>query len=304
MERTDKNHLAKMVGIIPLDGYGNDEQFPYSPWLKPIVKDLTLVENAVLQCAFFGCKQIFIVCEERSARMLKRHIGEWVEDPSHYWKHYKYPTGYRIQIPIYYIRMTEKDKRQRGSYTWAIIQGAEIANRTARHVSRWTMPEKFFITFPWAAFDFWEIKQYRQQLAMAKEFYLSHNGKTAWDGEFLPFSITQSSLREIRKNFLKVNTILYKSISDFKRDGKWLERLPPEEQYSGRTFPIEKLLLPVDNSTYKEAKIEEYYNASTWEGYQEAVSKLKYERPKRPILKPPAHTRELERIGEYYDESR
>ena len=78
----------------------------------------------------------------------------------------------------------------------------------------------------------------------------------------------------------------------------------PKNNTQEGLFPIEKLLLPVDNSTYKEAKIEEYYNASTWEGYQEAVSKLKYERPKTPILKPPTHTRELERLGEYYDESR
>tara|TARA_A100001515_G_scaffold34422_1_gene26786 strand:+ start:2655 stop:3536 length:882 start_codon:yes stop_codon:yes gene_type:complete len=293
-----------MVGIIPLDGYGNDEQFPYAPWLKPIVKDLTLVENAVMQCAFFGCKQIFIVCEERSAKMLKRHVGEWVEDPSHYWRHHLRPTEYRVQIPIYYVRMTEKDKRQRGSYTWAILQGAEIANRTARHVSRWTMPEKFFVTFPWAAFDFWEIKKFRPAFVAVSEFYFSHNGKTAWDGEFLPFTFTQSSWREMRKNFFKENTLVWRSISDFKRGEKWLERLPLEEQHSGRTFPLDKLLLPIDNSTYKEAELEQYYNAYTWDGYRDAVSKLKYQRPKTPILKTANQTRELERLGEYYDEQR
>lgn len=298
MEQEGSGNLAKMVGIIPLDGYDHNEELPYAPWLKPLVEDLTLVESAVLQCAFVGCKQIIIVCEERSARMLKRHLGEWVESPKGFFIPYMpFPKDYRVQIPIYYTRIPEKDRRQRGSASWAIIHGANFSNAMARRVTKWSLPRSFFVTFPWTAIDFWEMKERAYDATRAKQSYFSHEGKTVWDGEYIPFIFDQKSFAAMRANFHEKNTLVYRAISEYKEGDKWRERLPKEEQYSGRHFPIDKLVEPVVKEGMKEIALDEYYNAFTWEGYSKAVGNFTHKRPKSQYLQQKGGNRKLERIG-------
>ena len=303
MERQNRGTLGKMVGIIPLDGYEYDEKLPYAPWLKPLVENLTLAENAVLQCAFLGCKQIIIVCEERSARMLKRHLGEWVEDPKRYFNSFvDFPNDYKVQIPIYYTRIPEKDRRQRGSASWAIIHGANFANSMSQRLSKWSMARNFFVTFPWTATDFWEMKNKAFEATRKDESYFSYEGKSIWDGEYLPFIFNQKSFAKMRANFHEQNTLVWKTVAPYKSQEKWLERLPKEEQYSGRHFPIDKLVQPVVKEEIREIPLEMYFNAFTWEGYSKAVGTYTYRRPKSLYLQQKGGNRRLERIGVEEDE--
>jgi hypothetical protein len=292
-----------MVGIIPLDGFQDNWQLPYAPYLAPIADGITLVENAILHCAFVGCKQIFIVCEERSVRMLRKHLGEWVEDPAWWYRKTFTPNAYRLQIPIFYIRMTEKDKRQRGSAAWGIIHAARVANKMAANVSKWTMPSRFFVSFPWSGINFWEFKQHRRATATTRNFYFTHKGESAWTNEYIPFAFNQDDLRAMKRNFAAKTTLTYKKIAEFiPNDRSWFERLPVEEQHSGRRFTIQQLLEPVNNDSYKSLEINKYYNVYTWEGLREAISDFQFRRPKRRYLQTEQGSRILQRIGVNTDE--
>ena len=303
MDTPSKFSHKKMVGIIPLDGFEDNWQLPYAPYLAPIADGITLVENAVLHCAFVGCKQIFIVCEERSVRMLRKHLGEWVEDPAWWYRKTFTPDGYRLQIPIFYIRITEKDKRQRGSAAWGIIHGAKVANKMANNVSKWTVASRFFVTFPWSGISFWEFKPHRATTSNVQNFYFTHEGKTAWDNEFIPFTFNQDDLRSMKKNFFEKTTLTYKKIGDYKpNDSSWFERLPREAQFSGRRFTIGELLEPVDNKTYTSLEIKKYYNVYTWDGLQKAIGDFQFRRPKSRYLQSGQESRILQRIGVNEDE--
>ena len=235
--------------------------------------------------------------------MLRRHLGEWVEDPAWWYRKTATPAAYRLQIPIFYIRMTEKDKRQRGSAAWAIIHAARVANKMAANVSKWTMAARFFVTFPWSGINFWEFKQHRRDTALTRNFYFTHKNKSAWTNEYIPFAFNQADLRAMKKNFSAKNKLVFKRIGEFiPNDQSWFERLPKEEQYSGRHFTIQQLLEPVNNDTYKSLEISEYYNVYTWDGLQHAISNFQFRRPKRRYLRSGQESRILQRIGVNTDE--
>ena len=243
------------------------------------------------------------MCEERSVRMLRKHLGEWVEDPAWWYRNTPTPDAYRLQIPIFYIRMTEKDRRQRGSAAWGIIHGARVANKMARNVSKWTVPARFFVSFPWSGINFWEFKQYRQTTATVRNFYFTHKGESAWTNEYIPFCFSQDALREMKRNFFEMTTLTYKKIGDFiPNDRSWFERLPKEEQHSGRRFTIQQLLEPVDNKSYTSMEISKYYNVYTWDGLQQAISDFQFRRPKSRFLQSGQESRILQRIGVNTDE--
>ena len=299
MEFPSKFTHKKMVGIILLDGFKNDWRLPYSPYFAPIAEGLTLIDNAVLQCAFAGCRQIFILCNEKDVKLLRHNLGEWVEDPNWWWKKtVDHQAAYRVQIPIYYIRMSEKDKRQRGSAAWGIISAAMTANRMAGFASKWTAPAKFFVTFPWTATPFWDIGKHRADSVARKKVFYSHNGRSAWEGEYLPFTFDQDDLRKIKKNFRKKNTLTYRMVADYEPgSNSWFERLPKEQQRSGRFFTVQQLVEPINKNKLFEIELNKYYNVFTWENYKMAVADYSFKRPRSRYLKAGQESRILQRIG-------
>tara|TARA_R110002020_G_scaffold10804_2_gene41132 strand:+ start:742 stop:1452 length:711 start_codon:yes stop_codon:yes gene_type:complete len=235
--------------------------------------------------------------------MLRKRIGEWVEDPAWWYRRDFAASSYRLQIPIFYIRMTEKDKRQRGSAAWAIIHAAKVANKMASKVSKWTLPARFFVTFPWSGIGYWKFRKSRRTTSMMKQFYFKYKDQSAWTNEFIPFTFSPKDLREMRKNFFAKNTILYRKISDYKpSDTSWAERLPPEEQHSGRRFTIEQMLEPVDNSGHTVIELDSYYNMYTWEGLREAITNVEFRRANPRYLQKGKESRILQRIGVEDDE--
>ena len=300
MEFPNQFTHKKMVGIIPLDGFRNNWNLPYAPFFSQIGEGITLIDNAVLQCAFAGCRQIFILCKEQDVKLLKKTFGEWVEDPNWWWREVtKTPESFRVQIPIYYIRMSEKDKRQRGSAAWAIISAAKTANRLASFASKWTAATRFFVTFPWTGVPFWDFKEHRAVTGRNKKFFFSYEGKSAWEGEYLPFSFEQEDLRKLKSNFMKKNTLNNRAIADYDPNtSSWFERLPLEQQRSGRFFTIEQLLEPINKNKYVDLEMKRYYNVFTWHGLRQAISNLDdLRRPKSRYIKTGKESRILQRIG-------
>ena len=78
--RTNKGsfHLA---GIVPVSGEALDFKMPWHDSMMPIGPDYTMVERAILECAWAGCETIWVVCYPDIMPLLKHKIGNFVYEP-------------------------------------------------------------------------------------------------------------------------------------------------------------------------------------------------------------------------------
>ena len=66
MESNEKTFTSEanfhLAGIIPVAGRRLDYDLPFPDVLLPISRDYTLLESAVVECAYAGCDTIWIIC--------------------------------------------------------------------------------------------------------------------------------------------------------------------------------------------------------------------------------------------------
>ena len=90
-----------------------------------------------------------------------------------------------------------------------------------------------------------------------------------------------------------------RAIADYDPNtSSWFERLPLEQQRSGRFFTIEQLLEPINKNKYVDLEMKRYYNVFTWHGLRQAIANLDdLRRPKSRYIKTGKESRILQRIG-------
>ena len=72
-------HLA---GIIPVAGRRLEYDLPFPDVLLPIAKDYTLLESAIVECAYAGCDTIWIICNDDTAPLLRYRVCLLYTSPS------------------------------------------------------------------------------------------------------------------------------------------------------------------------------------------------------------------------------
>ena len=118
MESENTSHIA---GLIPVAGQSNNFQFEWHDCLMPVAQNYTAVERAVVECAYAGCRTIWIICNDDTSPLVRYRIGDWVEDPVWIGRMSKFPSDERKQIPIFYVPVHPKDRDRRDCLAWSII---------------------------------------------------------------------------------------------------------------------------------------------------------------------------------------
>ncbi len=256
-------HLA---GIVPVAGQPLDFKMDWHDSLMPIAPDYLAVERAVFECAWAGCETIWIVANDDMAPLIRHRLGEWVQDPV--WigrRHDPYPSQTRKQIPIYYVPVHAKDVGKRDCLSWSVIWGATTAFRVSVKLSKWVVPRRYYVAFPYGVYDPEILRPHRKDISSERPFMLSHDGKTVKDNEYLGFTFDKDDFimcrRKIREGTGQYNSEVLEG-GIFPR-----EKLPKEERYSARHFLLDKIFEPV--IIYKENKVEVpwYYNIDSWDSY-------------------------------------
>ena len=77
-------------------------------------------------------------------------------------------------------------------------------------------------------------------------------------------------VKNINKFLLKEGTGKFETIGTFVKGdpSAWSRKLPTEEQYSARSFSLEKVFQPLKTSNANFLEIEWFYDISTWEKYR------------------------------------
>jgi len=267
-------HLA---GIVPISGQKLDFNFPWDDCLQPISNNYLAVEKAVFDCAAAGCNTIWVVGHKEAQPLVRHRLGDYVTDPVEYAKDInfrKYPE--KQKIPIYYVPLHPKNIDRRDSFAWSIIEGIEAAYKVSKKISKWIIPDRYFVAFPHGLYDSIIFYKCRNMIAKRNPFYFTYEGASFKSSLYLPFTLDNEDFLKCRAKFRREE----KRGSDIN-----LKRLPSEETYSGRYFQHGFVFDDVDISDANVVDLTWYYDISSWEKLKIwLVSEKKLDRPSKVLL--------------------
>ena len=283
------NHVHT-AGIIPIANLKCDYEFAYPDVLMPIEDSFTAIQKSVYECAMAGCNTIWIVANNDLAPIVRKVIGDWVYDPVYYERFFtKFYADHRREVPIYYAPIHPKDRQRRDSYGWSILHGVNTAFVTSYRISKWIIPQNYYVSFPMSIFDVKSIREYRRNISTTKNnFFIRYDNKTAKDGEFLSFTLKGEDFKACRNKINKTTTREYLPPSQDQQYPS--QKLPLEERWSARSFSLAEVLSQVSTKSAEYCDIDWYYDISTWDGYREYMSSDNLlEIPKKELTLPRTH---------------
>ena len=258
-------HLA---GIIPLSTIPLAYDTPYHPCLLPLNDDYLMIHRSIMECAWAGCETIWIVADMNIQPILKKVIGDYVYDPVNYYRHHD-PDRFakRNKIPIYFTTTDIKNRDKRDSYGWSIIEGAYMAYRVSNRMSKWIIPDMYYVSFPWSLYPPEMLREHRKSLSTTKRFRITTNGEGIKEGKMLGFSFTQEDFINCRAWVRKNGTGAY--VPGGKKDDRGIpiEILPAGERYSGRYFEIDQVFCELGDEA-SIVDLDYYFDATSFEGYR------------------------------------
>ena len=162
------------------------------------------------------------------------------------------------------------------------------------------MPGRCYVAFPYGIYQPQILQKHRKKISNKNGFFLSYQGKTIKDGEYLGFTFKTADIKEFTKNFRRKATT--KWVKPLPEDGK-MKTLPIDERYSGRFFSLKDVFdiieLDKDKDTFFE--VPWHFSVDSWEDYCYYISSSERKdiwRPSKRIL----HYAEWNKIGEPYDD--
>lgn len=233
--------------------------------MLPIGNNYTLLDAAVVECAYAGCDTIWIVCGDDTAPLLRHRIGDYIEDPSYYYYNTSKNQDHRKRIPIFWVPIHPKDRDRRDCLSWSVIYGSLVSFKTSSGISKWTIPDKYYVSFPYGVADPKEVMKNRKEYRTGKNYYMVSNGKTVQDNYYTSFTFGKKEFIQYRKN-IRTGTGHYKG------DYGNMHALPIEERWSARFFDLKDVFCNVELQDANMLSIEEYHNISSWEEYREFMN--------------------------------
>lgn len=266
-----------MVGIIPVAGEKLDFNMPWHDSMLQIGHNFTAIEKCVAECALVGCNTIWIVSRSHYTNLLRNRLGEYIYDPQRISDSKIHKNRDLLaRIPIFYISAHVKDVDRRDCLGWSAIYGAMRCFDLFRKMSKFSVPDRYYFTFPYGMYDYSILRNYRTTAYNKedKRFFLSYQGKSVLDGLYLPFSCEPWGIVELNRHFRKTSTGKY-------YPGSKTKLLPPEERYRERFFPLDESLGGITFSeTDHQVEIDDYHHVDSWEGYMGYMkSDMLLERP-------------------------
>tara|TARA_Y100000310_G_scaffold77027_1_gene73529 strand:- start:33255 stop:34139 length:885 start_codon:yes stop_codon:yes gene_type:complete len=249
-------HLA---GIIPVAGQKLDFNVPWHDALMPIAPNYLAVERCVVECAYAGCETIWIVCNDDIEPLIRHRIGDYAQDPI--WLERVNKSEKERKIPIFYIPIHPHDRNKRDSLGWSVVHGALTASSVSGSISKWTRPDRFYVSFPYGVYPVEQLAPLRRDISSNKGFALSCGGRTIKDGAHLGFTFTFAESREIRKYVMREGTGVKKG-NPMKKSSI---TLPVEERYSARHFSLDNIFKSVKIDIFSDVLF--HYDIDSWEGY-------------------------------------
>tara|TARA_B100000131_G_scaffold108145_1_gene104986 strand:+ start:8511 stop:9269 length:759 start_codon:yes stop_codon:yes gene_type:complete len=239
----------------------------------PINKSYTAIQRAVVECAYAGCETIWITVGPEQVPLLREILGDYVEDPVWYYrKKSRFPKENKKQIPIFYVPIHPKDMGRRDCQAWGILNSAMAAYYTAKKISNWLVPNKYYVAPVYGVYEPSILQEHRQLISShGGAFYLTHEGKSVAKGKRLGFTFDTDSFVRVRKQFRDLE-------KSRKRDAP----------RPARFFQMEEVFNVIDPEYVESptmAEVPKYSDISFWNGYIDYMAHPYVEMPQIKILK-------------------
>ncbi len=275
---------GNLIGIIPIAGHETfDFDQPWPDCMMPIGPNFNLIEAAVAECAWAGCKSIWISVNHNFAPLIRKRLGDWCGDPV--WSHRVFDRNIgesKRRIPIYYVGVSPKDRHKRDCTSWSVIHAALTAFKAFSNLSKWMIPSKYYVSFPHGFFPAYQLREHRRIINSSTNCYISHNGQTVKDNNFMSFTFGKDEWLEFRR---VIRTGTGARVPGSKPEDNLL--LDPSEMWSARWFGVDKVFEPLNLENAHEIKVENYFNLRNWEEYRDflcASRGFSIRRPTKSIL--------------------
>ena len=254
---------------------------PYPDTLLPVGPGYTMIEAAVIEAAHAGCNTIWIVCNDDTSPLIRHHIGDFIQDPLHFYNRYESRMkDRRIRIPIFWVPVHPKDRDKRDCLSWSIIQGALTALKISDSISKWFIPDKYYVSFPYGIFDPRPISKLRKTIKTKQNFYVRHNNQTVRDNNYTSFTFGKEEFIIYRRNIRRGTGAYTTDVTD--KRGIPRSMLPIEERWSARFFDLQDVFTGVnhENSNFYDAP--DFHNLGSWQDYRSYIKSELSETIKRP----------------------
>jgi len=289
-------HLA---GIIPVAGQPLDFGMPYPDCLVPIAPDYTMIEAAIIEAAFAGCDTIWVICNDDLAPVVRHRVGDFIQDPVHFYNKFDaLPSLRRKRIPIYWVPVHAKDRHRRDSLSWSVLTGAISCLKIASQLSKWLIPEKYYVSFPYGIMDPRKLQKVRGKIRNKNNFYVVSEGKTVEDNMYSSFTFGKEEFIIYRRNARKGTGMYTTEIVDER--GLPRSKIPVEERWSARFFEPKDVFYGVNVNNGYQHNVENFYNLDGWDAYREYMLSDLARETQRPTKELFSY-REFNRIAEDRD---
>lgn len=281
-----------VAGVIPVANLETDHELETPACLTPVNTGFTAIQKSVFECALAGCQTIWIVANQDLAPIVRKIVGDWIYDPVYYNRtKVKFYKEVRREIPIYYVPINDRDRDRRDSYGWSVLHGVNSAWWVANKISKWLTPEKYFVSFPMAAYDIYSLREHRKEIADKKtNFFLIYNNKSMKDNLPLAFTMTGEDFILCRRNINKLTTKEYLPPPPGKEYPS--QKLPFDQRWSARNFKFDMIFDKVDSNESHIMSLNWFYDLSCWEEYRYFMgSKYLIEKPYKGLTGPHKHAK-------------
>lgn len=277
-QKTSALHLA---GIVPVAQASSEFGFEWHGGFIPVAPEVSAIEYAVHECALLGCETIWIVCNDDTAPLLRHRLGDYVRSADSLCRgsFIEYPSSAYITIPIYYVPIHPRHRDKIDCYAWSILHGANTAYWLCRRLSRWLVPDHYYVSFPFGVYGHDILSSQRKHIRGTNPFYFSWKGKTIRDGVPVGFTFTPGEWKRAR-TFIKSNSRSYYPPEDPAELPS--RRLPKEERYESRGYSLQEVFsgAPLEGANITE--LSWFYDLTTWDGYCTLLSSVH----RKEIVKP------------------
>lgn len=271
-------HLA---GIIPVAGMPNNINLGLPNCMAAIAENYTAIEHAVVQCAYAGCETIWIVCNDDTAPVIKHTLGDFVQDPVYINRTMtRFPSEHKQEIPIFYVPIHPKDRDKRDCYGWSVLHGALSAYHISKQMSKWVIPDRFFVSFPTGIYDPAIMRDSRKQISSDQRFYLTYDNKSIRDGLPLSFTFDGEDFKMFRRHVREKGTGGW--YAPRKNEKYPSRKLPIEKRYSARYFSLDIVFASAIMEEANKVEVPWFHSIEDWDCYRKYLASddaLMIERP-------------------------
>ena len=245
-----------LVGVVPIVTEPMDYNLDWHDCLMPIAPNYYAIERAVLECAYAGCKTIWIVANDNVTPLVRHRLGDYIQDPVWLGRKCRFPSNKRSLIPIFYVPCRAEHDNKEHCISWSIVRGASVANKIGSSISKWLAPSVFYVAFPYAVYPPDILRPHRLEINKQDNFFLTYQDASVGTGNYLGFTFNLKQLKTIQKEFYKIENSLLLG-----------QELEDEKAYFKNKFSLDKTFDCVIIREQGKLETPWFYQIDSWDSY-------------------------------------